>query len=626
MIADAMLETAPPRRRLADLCVRHQASLYRTCLGVLRRSDLAEDAVQQTFLAVLRGGDGQREAGREQGWLHRVAVNAALQLLRAERRRVRHERASLETGFPGSASAPPADPDAREIWQAVHDLPARWRMPVLLRFQEGMSYREIAGALDCPQGTVAFRVHEALERLRELLGRNRAPLTAAAMESLLGAMPPAPVPHGLPAKLHEVLRRAAPARLVGPAAAALGATRIAILAKEAVATAFAVGLAVAAWVATHPPEVGDSRAVVASLQTERIAVPAPAVADPAGPGADPSPEEPVAGDPAPRDPKPSSEAAHPPYPWAISPAAAALRPALARDVSIAFTDATLTEVMAELSRLGEIPFRTGDRVDPARLRITIRVESLALEHVIGLVSRMHNLRYVVSDDGAIVFVPLDAPIGLPPAWEALGHLAQAQASPAAEESLERTWAEEETQARNRLRAVLVQEDLVQELTALAVHKLTEGTGIEVGVDTAYLAGLEEMPEVNVPRGRTLDEALAAVAEQSGLELLWFYGAPRLVAPEQAAQSRAARQQRLEAAEESLGRRITFPPGALAGHEFGAQIEDRTGVHVMVAEGLWNRPEPLTLPEGDRTLRAALDYVCALAGLHWRLIDGTIYVF
>ena len=166
-------------RAFEALYDRFKDYVYRTALFVTRNSDDAEEAVQETFLDVLRALPNYRVEGpaRFETWLYRVTVN---------RCRSRMRRKTLPSAdwddieerlerIP--ASQPSHDPEgvtlrreqAVELWQAVDKLPEMHRIVVLLRYQQGFSYSEIAQTLDISEGTVKSRLYHAHRKLREQL-------------------------------------------------------------------------------------------------------------------------------------------------------------------------------------------------------------------------------------------------------------------------------------------------------------------------------------------------------------------------------------------------------------------------------------------------------------------------
>jgi len=151
--------------------VRHHHSsvvnvVYRLCGDV----QLAEDAAQEAFLRAWLHIDSYRPQFSLRNWLYRIAVNSALDTLRKER----HVQADLETVV---AADPHSGPEtelyhrerARRVQQAVMALSESSRAALVLREYGGLSYQEIAAALDIPVGTVMSRLNYGRNRLRELL-------------------------------------------------------------------------------------------------------------------------------------------------------------------------------------------------------------------------------------------------------------------------------------------------------------------------------------------------------------------------------------------------------------------------------------------------------------------------
>jgi RNA polymerase sigma factor (sigma-70 family) len=143
---------------------RHGPMVWVTCRRILRHHHDVEDAFQATFLALARNAKsiGTRQAIA--GWLHRVAMNAALRL-RANRR---------TTGLTDEVPARP-ELDDGELAGAVDEeldrLPNRMRAAFVLCCLEGLTSAEAALELGCPVGTVDSRLHAARVRLRDRLTR-----------------------------------------------------------------------------------------------------------------------------------------------------------------------------------------------------------------------------------------------------------------------------------------------------------------------------------------------------------------------------------------------------------------------------------------------------------------------
>jgi RNA polymerase sigma factor (sigma-70 family) len=145
---------------------RHGPMVWATCRRTLRQQQDAEDAFQATFLALARHA---RRIGRREsvgGWLHRVALNAALKL-RARRK--------VESELPADLEGETDAGAERELCQAVDAeldrLPDHYRAAFVLCCLEGLTNAEAAKELGCPVGTVDSRLHAARTRLRDRLSR-----------------------------------------------------------------------------------------------------------------------------------------------------------------------------------------------------------------------------------------------------------------------------------------------------------------------------------------------------------------------------------------------------------------------------------------------------------------------
>ncbi|MBX9627430.1 MAG: sigma-70 family RNA polymerase sigma factor, partial [Gemmataceae bacterium] len=161
---------------------RHADAVWAACRRVSRTPADAEDAFQATFLVLARKAGSVRGASAG-GWLHRVAVNAALKL-RASGGTPPGPRAS---GPPGSEAGrrpalqemSPRSPEdlleadelAAVVQEEVARLPERYRLPVVLCDLEGQTHAEAAAALGWPVGTVSGRLSRARGLLRDRLAR-----------------------------------------------------------------------------------------------------------------------------------------------------------------------------------------------------------------------------------------------------------------------------------------------------------------------------------------------------------------------------------------------------------------------------------------------------------------------
>ena len=135
--------------------------LYRLAQGILRQPADAQDAVQQAaikaWLALNR-----LPPGGERAYFARIVIN--------ECRNIQRQRMRV---FP--AEVPPAvaptPPDYQDLYGAIFQLPDELRLPLLLKYAQGLSEKEAAKALGIPVTTFKNRLHRARKALRKTLDR-----------------------------------------------------------------------------------------------------------------------------------------------------------------------------------------------------------------------------------------------------------------------------------------------------------------------------------------------------------------------------------------------------------------------------------------------------------------------
>ena len=144
---------------------------YGLAFRILRDQALAEDAVQEAFLAVWRSADAyKRERAKPSTWILTVVHRRAVDLVRREERR----RGEPLEAAPEPSSGP-VDEDAtlRErraaVQAALTELPGDQRQALELAYYGGLTQSELAERLGVPLGTVKSRMFAGLGRLRELL-------------------------------------------------------------------------------------------------------------------------------------------------------------------------------------------------------------------------------------------------------------------------------------------------------------------------------------------------------------------------------------------------------------------------------------------------------------------------
>jgi RNA polymerase sigma-70 factor (ECF subfamily) len=149
----------------------HAQALYAFLLNLTRDEADTRDLLQDIFIKLTRDPELLAGVRDERAFLVRLAHNAAIDLIR--RRATRDKTRELFTAENISPFAPSSDPDEQTfratLAEALAELPEDQRAVVHLKLWEGLTFEQIAGALDIPLNTAASRYRYGLDKLRERL-------------------------------------------------------------------------------------------------------------------------------------------------------------------------------------------------------------------------------------------------------------------------------------------------------------------------------------------------------------------------------------------------------------------------------------------------------------------------
>lgn len=160
----------------------HTDALYRTALRMTKNPSDAEDLVQETLLKAYRSFDRFEQGTNAKAWLFKIMTNTFINNYRARQKESTSvsfddiDDSVMHTQLPGLV-AESSDPEKeffnkiidRDVVAAIEKLPEEFRMVVVLAFNEGFAYQEIADIMGIQVGTVKSRLHRGRKILQKLL-------------------------------------------------------------------------------------------------------------------------------------------------------------------------------------------------------------------------------------------------------------------------------------------------------------------------------------------------------------------------------------------------------------------------------------------------------------------------
>ena len=161
------------------LVERHQRRVFAIALGLVRDEQDAREIAQEAFLRVHKGLPQFHGGSSFFTWLYRIVTNLSIDLMRKPSRREAELHFALEIDDGESNVLPATDADPYDvvrrgqlggrISQALEQLPPYHRGVILMREVEGMSYEEMAEAMQVSKGTIMSRLFHARKKLQRAL-------------------------------------------------------------------------------------------------------------------------------------------------------------------------------------------------------------------------------------------------------------------------------------------------------------------------------------------------------------------------------------------------------------------------------------------------------------------------
>lgn len=155
--------------RLTRMVEQYQSALLTLCYAYLHERELAEDAVQETFLKAYKALDSFRGECKEKTWLTSIAINVCRNVRRSAWF-VRMNRRITPEDIP-SAAWDNYDHDAADLAAAIQRLPDKLKEVILLYYYQEMTMTEIAQIVGVSPSMVSRRIRKAHAKLHGVLGK-----------------------------------------------------------------------------------------------------------------------------------------------------------------------------------------------------------------------------------------------------------------------------------------------------------------------------------------------------------------------------------------------------------------------------------------------------------------------
>ena len=162
------------RNAFGEIVSLHHLGVVQVIYRMCGDAELAQDAAQDAFIRAWLNLPAFRPGSSMRNWLYRIAMNAALDVLRRETRTmdVNFEALPLPDPQEGPEAALLQKERQAAVRQAILGITEAGRAVLVLREYGGLSYQEIATALDIPLGTVMSRLNYARQQLKQSLQRH----------------------------------------------------------------------------------------------------------------------------------------------------------------------------------------------------------------------------------------------------------------------------------------------------------------------------------------------------------------------------------------------------------------------------------------------------------------------
>lgn len=153
---------------------KYQSPLLRYVVSLIRDTDLAEDAVQETFIKAYKNLQSFDRKKQFSSWIYRIAHNSAMDAVKRNRSVPFDDAILAEPALrvePTIAEEIDAEITSNQVSECLYELPLKYREPLVLYFLQQKSYQEIADVLRASTTSIGVRITRAKQKLRAICKR-----------------------------------------------------------------------------------------------------------------------------------------------------------------------------------------------------------------------------------------------------------------------------------------------------------------------------------------------------------------------------------------------------------------------------------------------------------------------
>ncbi len=159
----------------SDIIQRYQKLIYTVVYRMVNDKEEANDITQETFIKIYRSLDKYNPEYKFSTWAVKIATNMCLDVLR--KKKLHTVSVDEMIHIPSSEETPESsyvqNETRQQIYTAIHSLPDKYRILVILFHEQGLSYNEICNVIGEPLSIVKNRLHRARHMLRNKLSHVR---------------------------------------------------------------------------------------------------------------------------------------------------------------------------------------------------------------------------------------------------------------------------------------------------------------------------------------------------------------------------------------------------------------------------------------------------------------------